>query len=303
MPALFWIPRCESLSVNRSIQTNGGFSLVELMIALALGLVISGAVIQVMVSTSVTEKLNRSVGSVQENGRFIIARLRREILMTGRYDPLSVQLDRAVDTVEEAAFVQNHPILLPNEFALQPALGAIQGSNGANDTLVVGFQGSTDCRGSNLGYPPGTEFYVINQYFVVDHQLKCRGYDGRVVRGKIPPNLDVNNEAVTLLDDVYSFQVLYGITNHGVNGDHSAKPVRYARADELAAEIANNSQVVAVRIALFIKGEGAVKVDPKPKVKLLNEQAIVASEEGLFKQFETTVTLRNMKNFMRNRKL
>jgi type IV pilus assembly protein PilW len=289
--------------VNHSIRANSGFSLVELMIALVLGLVISGAVIQVMVSTSVTERLNRSVASVQENGRFIITRLRREILMTGRYDPLSVQLDLAVDTVEEGSFVQNHPVILPNDFTLQPALGAIQGSNGANDTLVVGLQASTDCRGNSLGYAPGTEFYVINQYFVDGNQLKCRGYDGRVVRGKIPANVDVDNTAVTLLDDVYSFQVLYGITNHGVNGDYSAKPVRYATADELAAEIANNSQVVAVRIALFLKGEGAVKVAIKPRVKLLNEQSIVASEEGLFKQFETTVTLRNMKNFMRNRKL
>lgn len=289
--------------MTRSFSSNSGFSLVELMISLALGLVISGAVIQVMVSTNVTERLNRSVASVQENGRFIVARLRSEILMTGRYDPLSVQLNRDVDTVEEAAFVQNHPILLANDFALQPALGSKQAINGGNDTLVVGYQGQKDCRGSSLGYAADTEFYVINQYYVENQQLKCQGYDGRVLRGKVAVNVDVDPAAVILLDDVFSFQVLYGITNHDANGDHSARPIRYAKADELAAEFANDSQVVAVRIALLLKGEGAVKIDLQPRVKLLNEPAIQASEDGLFKQFETTITLRNMKNFMRNRKL
>lgn len=289
--------------MSGSARTSAGFSLVELMIALALGLVLSGAVIQVLVSTNVTEKLNRSVASVQENGRFIMARLRSEILMTGRYEPLSVQLNRDVDTVEEASFVQNHPILLPNDFALEPGLGVIQASNGGDDTLVVGFQGNTDCRGSSLGYAPGEEFYVVNQYYIEERQLKCRGYDGRVLRGKIAPKADVDLSPVIILDDVFSFQVLYGITHHGVNGDHSARPVRYARADELAALIANNSQVVSLRIALLLKGEGAVKIDLKPRVKLLNEAVIQASEDGLFKQFETTITLRNVKNFMRNRKL
>ena len=49
-----------------------GFSLVELMITLTLGLVISGAIIQVLVSSSVTNKLNQAVAQVQESGRFIM---------------------------------------------------------------------------------------------------------------------------------------------------------------------------------------------------------------------------------------
>ena len=47
-------------------QSQAGFSLIELMIALALGLVISGAVIQVMVSSRVTQGVNQAVTSVQE---------------------------------------------------------------------------------------------------------------------------------------------------------------------------------------------------------------------------------------------
>ena len=50
-------------------RAQSGFSLVELMITLTLGLVIAGAVIQVLVSSSVTNTLNQAVAQVQESGR------------------------------------------------------------------------------------------------------------------------------------------------------------------------------------------------------------------------------------------
>ena len=55
------------------------------MITLTLGLVISGAIIQVLVSSSVTNKLNQAVAQVQESGRFIMARLSAEFYEVGRF--------------------------------------------------------------------------------------------------------------------------------------------------------------------------------------------------------------------------
>lgn len=71
--------------ISRYQRKQHGFSLVELMITLTLGLVISGAVIQVLVSSSVTNKLNQAVAQVQESGRFIMARLSAEFYEVGRY--------------------------------------------------------------------------------------------------------------------------------------------------------------------------------------------------------------------------
>ena len=48
-----------------SIRRAKGFTLIEIMITLALGLLISGAIIQVMVSNSVTDRLNRAIASAQ----------------------------------------------------------------------------------------------------------------------------------------------------------------------------------------------------------------------------------------------
>lgn len=285
----------------RRLRAQQGFTLVEMMITLLLGLIISGAVIQVMVSNSVTEKLNRAVASAQESGRFIISRMRADLLMVGRYDTLSERLNQDVDVVAEAAFVTNHPVPVAGDFAAKAALGAKQGASGANDTLVVALQAERDCRGYKLGYAENEEFFVVNEYFVEGQTLKCRGFDGRVLQGLKAADGNNADAAFTLVDDVHSFQVLYGVTNNTLT-NNSARPTRFIRANELAAEFARGGQVVAIRLALLIEGDGDVIIDPVPSFKLLNEAAITPAKNRLYKQFETTVTLRNVKNFVRGNK-
>lgn len=280
-----------------------GFSLIELMITLALGLVISGALIQIMLGNNITERLNQAVGSVQESGRFIINRLRNDLLMTGRYDMLAPQLNRNTDVVVEAAVVQNNPIPLPGDFVSDASIGALEGASGANDTLVVSFQGTSDCRGYKLGYAANEEFYVVNQYFVSGTSLQCRGFDGRVLRGQQNAVGNDGNTAYTLVDDVYSFQVQYGVTQVIAAQDNTSVPVRFVTADNLPALRAAGAQVVAIRIALLLRADSDVNIDPVPSFKLLDETPIQPNQPRLFKQFETTITLRNVKNFIRSRNI
>lgn len=292
-------PHLNRLSVPRKQR---GLTLVELMISLAMGLLITGAVVQMLISSQVTERLNRAVASAQEGGRFIINRLRTDILMVGRYDTLSPDLNRSVDIVDEAAFVQNRPVILPGDLDNNLALGSIQGAVGASDTLVVGLQARRDCRGYKLGYLDNEEFYVINQYYVEDNSLKCRGFDGRVLRGQRAAVGNNGDAGFTLLDDVESFQVLYGISAIAGTGDNTGRPVNYVTADQIDAARSQGGQVVAIRLAILLEGEGEVHIDPKPTFKLLNEATLVPPTNHLYKMFETTITLRNTKNFVRTRK-
>ncbi|GAC14422.1 PilW family protein [Aliiglaciecola lipolytica] len=280
-----------------------GFSLVEIMITLALGLLITGAIIQVLVSNSLTERLNRSLSSTQESGRFIISRLRNEFLMAGLYDVLDPDLNRDLDVVLENAFVRNHPVILPGDFNAFNDVGSVQGASGTNDKVAIALQARTDCRGYKLGYAEQEEFFVVNEYFVDGKTLKCRGFDGRVLRGQKAAVGHDSHAAVTLLDEVESFQVQYGYTNNLLTGDNSARPVSYVTADQLPAVLDDDGQVVAIRIAVLIKGDAEVSLISVPSFKLLNETAISPSEKRLFKLFETTITLRNVKNFMRSRKV
>ncbi|MFC4701861.1 PilW family protein [Glaciecola siphonariae] len=279
-----------------------GFTLVELMISLALGLIISGAIIQILVSNSTTDALNRAIASTQESGRFIVSRMRQELMMTGLYDAMDPNLSSLVDNVEEEAFVRSHPVPVPGDFVSNALLGARQGVGGANDTLVISLQAERDCRGFTLGYPANEEFYVVNEYFVNNGRLLCRGFDGRVLRGQKAPAANAGDAAFTLLDNVLSFQVLYGITDPN-DPDRRTIPIRYIDASALAAAYAANAQVVTIRLAIVIRGDADVNLDAPATFTLLNEAQITAPDNGYYRAFETTVTLRNMRNFARGNML
>ncbi|MCF2948339.1 PilW family protein [Paraglaciecola aquimarina] len=280
-----------------------GFTLIELMISLTIGLIISASIIQVMISNNATERLNRALASAQENGRFIISRLRTELLTVGRYDIMEPNLNTDVDPVVEAAFVHNTPIPIPGDFSNALGKGSVEGASGASDILMVSMQGTQDCRGLTLGYAANEEFFVVNEYFLDGTTLKCRGFDGRVLRGqKVAVGNDSDN-AYTLLDDVYSFQVQYGVTEGFATTDNSARPVQFLTANDLAAAKAAGQEVVAIRIAVLVKADSDIVISPIPSFKLLNEAAITPSEKRLFKQFETTIILRNSKNTIRSRNI
>jgi type IV pilus assembly protein PilW len=277
-----------------------GFTLIELMISLTLGLILSAAVVQVMISNHSTERLNRSIASAQENGRFIIARLRNDLIMTGRYDMLRPDLNKDVDIVVEASFVNNNAIPVLGDFSNGLTKGAKEGVDTESDTLMVALQASKDCRGATHGYV-NEEFMVVNEYFLDGSSLKCRGFDGRVLRG-LKAEVD-DDSAYTLLDDVISFQVQYGVTDNVTSKDNSARPAKFVDADTLGVEKTAGALIVAIRIALLLKADSDVLISPVTSFKLLNEEPIKPSEERLYKQFETTITLRNSKNFARSRNI
>lgn len=284
-------------------SSQAGFSLVEVMVSLTVGLILTAGVIQIVVSSQVTEGLNRAMAEAQENGRYIMGRLRNDLITTGRYDPLDPNLDTGVDVVEEAAFLQNRPVILAGDFTNRESLGSSQGASGADDTLVIAKQGLRDCRGYKLGYATDVEFFVVNEYFVEDSTLKCRGFDGRVLRGQQVASGNNGDAAFTLLDNVLSFQVVYGVSATSGSGDITGQPVSYVTADQLAAQRTAGANVVSLRIAIVVEGQGDVKIDTAPTFKLLNEESFTPSGDGLYKKFEATISLRNMKNYVRNRKL
>ena len=60
-----------------------GFSIIELLIALTLGLIILASLIQVLLTTRQTSRLHSAFSQVQENGRVVMEYLAREIRATG----------------------------------------------------------------------------------------------------------------------------------------------------------------------------------------------------------------------------
>lgn len=74
--------KCSATETTAGAWTKG-FSLVELMVAITLGLVLTAGMVQLFNSTKVTFNTNEALARVQENGRFAMERLKREIREAG----------------------------------------------------------------------------------------------------------------------------------------------------------------------------------------------------------------------------
>lgn len=67
----------------RTQQRSGGFSLIEIMIALTLGLLLSIGIISLFDGTSRTNKLQNGLAQLQENGRFAVMKIEQDMRMLG----------------------------------------------------------------------------------------------------------------------------------------------------------------------------------------------------------------------------
>lgn len=277
-----------------------GFTLVELMISISIGLVVSLGVVQVMVSNRVTNEFNQTIADVQESGRFAVTRLKNELLETGLYDSVytSIVEDVGVDMTAEQAFVRNHPVILANHLAANLTLTSSNGGSGSSDQLVISLQSETDCTGARYRGNAGEEQHIINRYFVSGDELQCQGYDGRVARGVLSPSISDSNGPVTIMDEVKSFQVQYGISSSLDTSDSRA--VRYVTADQLAAAEDAGQMVVSVRIGVLIQSKSELSEAPEKEYTLLDEAGLSVDSGHYGQVFSHTVALRNMKNFVRS---
>jgi type IV pilus assembly protein PilW len=104
-----------------------GFTLVELMVAITIGLILIAGVIQILTSNKQTFRVQEATSRLQENGRFAIDMLSRDIRMAGFWGCNS-----------DIANVTSN-LNTPNDF-VDPSLGDITGTNGTGalpDTITL----------------------------------------------------------------------------------------------------------------------------------------------------------------------
>lgn len=146
-------------------RRQSGLSLIELMIALALGLVLTLGVVQIFLGSSQTYRLSDSLGKLQENIRFSLSTLQYDARMAGHFgcligDPFN-QLDQTSAAYDPTVY-ENRAVIgweatgtgLGDAFTITSlAAGGTAWSNGTGDAVPADIQGQII---------PGTDFIVIS---------------------------------------------------------------------------------------------------------------------------------------------
>lgn len=87
---------------TKPIHSNRGFSLVEVMVAIVLGLLLTAATLQLFIGNSTTFRTTDASARVQENARFAQALFNKELRMTGYRGCLSKQNVPVTNTLNQA---------------------------------------------------------------------------------------------------------------------------------------------------------------------------------------------------------
>ena len=180
---------------QRKCGNQRGFTLVEIMVALTIGLLMMAGILQISLANKESSRLQRNMGFVQENIRTASQILTSDIRMAG----LKTDITRDLSAPRLAAIE-----------------GAIVGGGSTNDQITIAYQSNTDCLG--LDTPPeapGQLRTAVNRYFTQNLRLMCEGNGNPGV-------------PQPLLEGVEGLQILFG---ENTNGD-GVTPNRYVSATQ-----------------------------------------------------------------------
>lgn len=184
-------------------RKQSGVSLIELMIAVAIGLILITVIGNVYLAGRQSFRDQDESARLQETGRFVLDTISRVALEAGRTD---VAPDNTLQKF----------VLFPAVVAAGVNGLAINGANGAAaapDSLIVRFvsasAGELDCLGaSTLGTAAAPILVTQTLTFdAVDRELECSVNGGA---------------AQPLANNVEDFQVTYGVDSDGVAGGWNA---------------------------------------------------------------------------------
>lgn len=248
-------------------MTRNGFSLVELMVALLLGSLISIAATQLFLVNRQADNLQQGLSTVQDQGRFIFDFLSRDLMQAG-----------------------HGPLEAVQPFVFSGHDGHVSVDAEQHDTLVMQVNKGTDCVGNE-------DFVGIKKYHVREAfgtlSLLCTEYED--VSGVWTAKY-ANAEA--LIDNVEGFQVLYGL-------DYQALGAKgYGQADVyVPASLADEAsqRIVSVRFAVLLASDRKVGFDSAlapDSFTLLDQslgedQGVDPADGRLYRVYSSTVALRN----------
>lgn len=208
-----------------------GFSLVELMVALLISLFMLIGVVQIFTGSHRSFKLHEGLSRVQENGRFAIEVLGRQIRMAGfRSQPLTGSSFNAIDGRNNVS------------------AGGDDEARAGTDKLILRFEGALDgttvnCLGNSVtsGSPVVVVFLVGE-----DRSLRCAVNPADIDKAVGQP----------LIQGVTDMQLLFGERVINTSTTPPTRQYRYVTADNVSVW----SDVVSVRIELFT--DSVSHIDP-----------------------------------------
>lgn len=288
-----------------------GVGLVELMVTMLIGALITAGVISLFNANRQSFRMQDNLSVAQESGSFALEFMARDLRLAGYKSPTpdipGIDWQQSLNDIVQGAFTDDR-------------LAVVHAADG--------YVGTFTCNGinANPAIPPAPNVVISNVYWVQnspdgsERELVCQGF-----RVTVDGNLQVNSSIPlgvpqTMISGVDTFQVLYGVdTVH----DNDPNFAGCAQSPDLATEWVTGAQlkqaidrgllpppgcaamdvrtvIRAVRIGLLVRTNADVDAPPAAGQtytvldRTLDQANFPAINDGRIRRlFMTTVALRN----------
>ncbi|MBK3464816.1 PilW family protein [Pseudomonas sp. A1437] len=183
-------------------RQNRGFGLIELLVALALGLIVVLGVVQIFIAAKNTYISQNSAAAMQEDARFVLSKMIQEIRMVGMFGCLGTITDSSNAGDFNAA--QITPINWDNANLKLTLVTADIGGGGGTPTWTV----LSDCRNSATAYT-GLRSPATGQISFPVRRLIYSFSNNQILMG----TGSGNPAQQVLVNNVSAFNVTFGVAS------------------------------------------------------------------------------------------
>jgi type IV pilus assembly protein PilW len=261
-----------------------GFSLIELMISIVIGMVVVGAVFATYLSVGTGSRNSRAMAQMTEDVSLAMNILRSHIAMAGFSTPTGVVGGRFTKAYSGMA-IKGCSSTFTDTGA---AIDALACSEVGEDSIAVIFEADErtaiqsggnflDCLGNTIPADGAGRFLSYSRFYVSNGQLYCRG-----------PG---NGAGQALVENIHDMKVWYGVASAG--GGVANQVAYYSRAWN-AGEMNNADfdRTVSARVCLVVTTENEV-LDNATAYTDCEGNEVTPGDRRLYRAFTQTIVLQN----------
>ncbi|MCX4026773.1 PilW family protein [Endozoicomonas sp. SM1973] len=262
------------------MNKNQGYFLIELMIAMLLGIIVVMGVVEILSTNRVSVSLHENISRIQDNARFALNQISNDLRMAGYMNPAKSGPASPFVKPKDCNY---NKVVSKSSVCTTDGTGSTLTEN--NDLIAIKYDpiNNLDCGGNEIAATDlGEHNAIINQYYIKEKKLVCNTYLEDAAKW-------TSNIEYTLAENVTSLQILYK-KEEGMNTN--TKKSKYINANYLNKN--NIKEITAVKVALTMEGAGGEENQQDIQYKVLDiELKIHKTNKNIHRTFQTEIALQN----------
>ncbi len=257
-----------------------GFTLIELMISVTLGLIIIAVASQIYLTSYSTSAVQSSAGEIQASSIFGIQQVESHVRLANLGNEIS-SINGTTPNGGIALKASNVAGITDDSNVNLTKAGSL------TDRLTIQFDNITgkkmfSCEGAEFPSATNSATTIIESYYLdtTNHALKCDASVGGIA--------GLGSGAVTIIEGVDAFSVLLGVQ------DSSGKIAYVTKADYGSS----TDSIVSIKMGFLLRGDKPITGETQQQFSVLGQTVTVGTTSGVSgnyirNSYESTTSLRN----------